>query len=102
MKSTTKKAVKACQPTPQIILDAYNSNKDSEIYCSENQKSLIFSYLFLGNKITALEALKLFNCFSLAQRIKNLRDEGCEIETEMIRTDSKKTIARYSLKSKSA
>jgi len=66
---------------------------------SQNQQ--IKHYLESGRSLTPLDALHLFNCFSLAQRIANLKDAGMEIETEMIPITSggkTKRIARYKIK----
>lgn len=62
------------------------------------QKQMIRQWLEDGKTITPLTALKEFNCLSLAQRIKNLRDEGMPILTTF-KTDyrSEKTFAEYSL-----
>lgn len=62
------------------------------------QKQMIRQWLEDGKTITPLTALKEFNCLSLAQRIKNLRDEGMQIRTTF-KTDYKsdKTFAEYSL-----
>lgn len=47
--------------------------------------------------ITALDALREAGVFRLAARIADLRADGHAIETEMIRTDSGKRVARYRL-----
>jgi hypothetical protein len=56
----------------------------------------ILKYLKEGNRITPLNALILFNCMSLAQRIKDLKDDGHFISTTMIKTKSGKRVAEYS------
>ena len=50
--------------------------------------------------ITAIEALTKFGCFRLAARIKDLREEGHEIETTDLTLANGKTIAKYTLKEK--
>lgn len=47
--------------------------------------------------ITAMDALQRADCFRLAARIKDLRESGHTIETEMIKTTEGKRIARYHL-----
>ena len=49
-----------------------------------SQNGYIRQYLKSGWTLTPLDALHRFNCFSLAQRVANLRDAGMEIETKMI------------------
>ena len=60
---------------------------------SESQKAKILSWLQSGYSITPMVALKKFNCFRLGARVKNLRDKGYEIITDMI--EDKKTNKRY-------
>jgi hypothetical protein len=48
--------------------------------------------------ITAIEALTQYGCFRLAARIKDLREEGYEIETTTLELPNGKSIAKYSLK----
>ena len=60
----------------------------------QSQTSAIKEHLLKGNSITPIDALKLFGCFRLSARIKNLRDAGMSIETEMITVDRKR-FARY-------
>jgi hypothetical protein len=61
-----------------------------------NQAQLILDALQRGEKLTALEALEAFNCLRLAARIRDLRDDGHPIATEIVHSDGK-TFARYSL-----
>lgn len=66
---------------------------------SQNQQ--IYGYLQSGNTITSIEALQLFDCFKLNNRIHNIRtgylNPGEEIQTDMVKTDSGKHIAKYKL-----
>jgi len=48
--------------------------------------------------ITAIEALTQYGCFRLAARIKDLREDGHEIETTTLELPNGKSIAKYSLK----
>lgn len=68
----------------------------------QTQNKQILSHLKNGNSITSLEALKLFDCFRLSARIKDLRDMGFNILTERIRTNTNKTIGKYTLLAKVA
>lgn len=61
---------------------------------SQNQR--ILNYLKKGKSLTPLQALRLFDCWALSSRISNLKDEGHNIKTEIIRTKDKH-FARYSL-----
>ena len=67
----------------------------------ETQNKRIGKYLEAGRKLTALDALYQFNCFRLGARIYDLKDQGVNIETELIEITSdgkKKRVARYSIK----
>ena len=46
--------------------------------------------------ITPLEALEGIGCFRLAARIKELREQGYNIRTDMMESEGK-TFARYTL-----
>ncbi len=56
----------------------------------------IKDHLNRGYSLTGLDAFKLFECLHLAQRIKELRDRGLKIESEMIEIRGNK-VASYSL-----
>lgn len=60
-----------------------------------SQDKEILKYLKSGNRITALEALRLFGCFRLASRIHTLKASGEPIQRQMIKTESGKIIAQY-------
>ena len=62
---------------------------------SQSQK--IFEHLWNGNTLTPIEALERFGCFRLSARIKNLRDDGLDIKTDIITTKSGKRVAQYYL-----
>ncbi len=62
-----------------------------------SQEQAILAWMRSGNSITPLDALHLFGCFRLAARIKDLRAEGHDIETELVTTPAGKRIARYRL-----
>ena len=62
-----------------------------------SQEAQILAWLRAGKSLTPMEALSMFNCWALAQRIINIRKKGYDIHTEMITTHSGKRIARYTL-----
>lgn len=70
-----------------------NENKTS----SESQNAKILAWLEDGNKITALDALRLFGCFRLASRVYDLRERGHNITKEMVIQPNGKRVAEYSL-----
>lgn len=64
---------------------------------TDSQNALIKGWLMNGRSLTTLEALNMFGCFRLAARISNLREEGMDIETEIVEINDKR-VARYSIK----
>ena len=48
----------------------------AETHKRPTQAGRILAYLREGHRITALEALELFQCFRLAARVHELRREG--------------------------
>lgn len=67
----------------------------------EAQNKRIRQYLEAGHKLTPLVALHEFSTFRLSARIYDLKDQGLNIETEMIEIMSdgkKKHVARYFIK----
>jgi hypothetical protein len=63
-----------------------------------SQNKQIADYLNKGKKLTTLDALNKFGCFRLASRINDLRNDGMNITTKIIKLENKKQIAQYSLK----
>jgi hypothetical protein len=61
------------------------------------QTETILAHLQAGGSITPIDALREFGCFRLAARIKDIRDEGHDVQT-LWETDGTKKWARYSLK----
>ena len=61
-----------------------------------NQADQILAYLKTGHTLTAIEALRHFQCFRLAARIRDLRKIGIPIETQEI-TEQGKRFAVYRL-----
>lgn len=62
---------------------------------SVTQTNEIKTYLKMGYRITAIDALQKFGCFRLAARIKDLKDEGMEIDKVMVETVSGARVAQY-------
>ena len=63
-----------------------------------SQNKQIAEYLNKGKKLTTLDALNKFGCFRLASRINDLRNDGMNITTKIIKLDNKKQVAQYSIK----
>lgn len=58
------------------------------------QTEMIRADLLSGREITPMDALREYGCFRLAARIKELRDEGMNIETIKEQRDGR-SWARY-------
>ena len=63
-----------------------------------SQNKQIADYLNKGKKLTTIDALNKFGCFRLASRINDLRNDGMNITTKIIKLENKKQIAQYSIK----
>jgi hypothetical protein len=59
-----------------------------------SQANLILDYLASGRALTGLDALDKFGCIRMAARVKDLRELGHDIRSEMIR-DGDKRYAEY-------
>ena len=64
-----------------------------------SQPKNILAHLEQHHSITPLEALNEYGCFRLAAVILNLKKDGYEIETQIIKKN-KKRFAQYILKKK--
>jgi len=64
---------------------------------SLSQCDMILNYLQAGNRITSLEALRLFGCFRLSSRIWDLKQRGIEIKKEWVKTKNGKKIMSFFL-----
>ena len=64
------------------------------------QTNEIKAYLKQGYRITPIDALQQFGCFRLAARIKEIRDEGMQVEKVMVETISGARVAQYYCPSK--
>lgn len=63
----------------------------------EPQNVRILKWFLEGRKLTQAKAYKLFDCFRLSARVKDLRKWGFDIKADMVRTATKKKIAEYFL-----
>jgi hypothetical protein len=63
-----------------------------------SQTKQIANYLNKGRKLTPIQALNKFGCFRLAARISDLRNDGMNISTKIIKLDNRKQVAQYSIK----
>lgn len=61
-----------------------------------SQTKAIETHLKSGRTITPLEALQVYGCFRLGARIWDLKNQGLDIDTEMIQ-DGRKRFARYKM-----
>lgn len=59
-----------------------------------SQLNQIRARLDKGHAITPIDALEMFKCFRLAARIKDLRDQGYPVNTQIIDVGEKK-VAKY-------
>ena len=50
-----------------------------------------------GHKLTPLNALQMFGCLSLSQRVGELKRDGWPIRTRLVEVNSRKKVAEYSL-----
>jgi hypothetical protein len=57
----------------------------------------ILQWLKSGKTITALEALEIFGCMNLKGRIWDIKQCGYNPTKKMVKTESGKHIAKYSL-----
>ena len=68
----------------------------------ESQSMRVLRYLEKGNRLSSFEAFRRFNITRLSAVIWLLRNDGYNIETEMIDTeDGRQSYAEYSLKEQS-
>ena len=55
----------------------------------ETQRDSILQHLKRGDSITPIQALELYGCFALSQRIGELKRLGNDIETTIVRNGRK-------------
>jgi len=69
-----------------------------DLFDTTSQEKLILEALKRGEKLTPLEILKRFNCYRASGRIHDLRNQGYDIVTEIVKVPSGKRVARYYLR----
>lgn len=62
-----------------------------------SQTTQIQKHLEKGKSLTAIQALNKYGCFRLAARIADLRNDGMNIKTTIIKLKNNKHIATYSM-----
>jgi len=83
--STTIERMERANDFERKVYDKFGDKRSQTEYVAE--------YLDMYGSITALEALSAFGCFRLAARIADLRADGYNITTDMVR--GKKSYAIY-------
>jgi hypothetical protein len=63
---------------------------------TDSQNSQILNHLMTCGTLTPMDALNLFGCFRLSARVRELKDKGFNIKTEMVVIGEKK-VAKYSM-----
>ena len=81
---------KANNVEPDLFTQPPPSRKPSQ--CERIQKALE-----RGDRLTGMQILNRFNCLNYKGRISDLRSSGVAIKTEMVKTQSGKRVAEYSL-----
>ena len=61
----------------------------------KSQNERILEFLKSGGKLTTLNALMFFDCLRLGARVYELKEQGHDIKSEMILTDTGKHVSRY-------
>jgi hypothetical protein len=64
------------------------------------QNKEILAYLEAGGSLTPMDALNLFNCWALSSRISDLKKEGHDIKSELVKGENGKRYSRYWLEQK--
>jgi hypothetical protein len=62
---------------------------------TESQNQRILKHFEKGFTLTPLQAMQKFDSMNLAQRVKELRNEGFDITGEMIKLKSGKRVKKY-------
>jgi hypothetical protein len=90
---TRRKIVNAGLPVPPDLKPA---NRGNQVQRMNTQKLAVYKHLCRYGKLTPLKALEKFGSFRLAARIRDLRDEGINIQTVIVERDGKR-FAEYRL-----
>lgn len=59
------------------------------------QSQTLLNALRNGERLTVLTALQKYGCYALSQRIGELKREGHQIQTRMVRLPNGKQVAEY-------
>ena len=62
-----------------------------------SQEAQILKHLQSGKTLTPIQALKMFDSFRLGARIHRIKEAGHTILTKLIKTNTNKIVAQYSL-----
>jgi len=87
--------IKPTKEVDNITEDESTFQSDDFVY--QSQEKRILHYLQQGFNISAMEALQMFGCFRLSDRIFRLRNKGFNIEMTMVQRGNKKW-GEYKLK----
>lgn len=82
----------------EITIDPSNQySANNEANVRKSQEKRVLAYLKDGYTITQLEALQMFGCMRLSDRIFTLRNKGYNITTKMVVTNTGKKVGQYKL-----
>ena len=71
--------------------DNFNPNEEA----SQSQASKILDHMLRGNRITGIDALRLFGCFRLPARIADIVKRGFPVQSEFVVTTTGKRVKAY-------
>ena len=54
-----------------------------------SQENKILEYLRSGNRLTPMDALRLFNCWALSSRVSDLNKHGAGIKSKLVKGNGK-------------
>jgi len=83
------------QPKEAAVEEAMEFKYDPKK--SSTQEARIMRHLYEGKAITPLEALNLYGCMRLASVVCRLKQQGHNIEVEMVKSSAGKRFAKYFL-----
>lgn len=74
---------------------AYAMEHNAIIPTQDSQCYTLLKALFDGEKLTVAEALSKYGCYTLSQRMGDLRFTGWPVKSEWVKVGSGKKIKRY-------
>ena len=80
-----------------MIQEALSFERPCTVPDAETQSGRILRYLRSGGSLTPLDALQMFGCMALSQRVGELSRAGWPINATMVRLPNGKRVARYSM-----